>query len=891
MTDVLAPRRDPADPPRPSRPPTSGGWFRAVWRWHFFASFLVVPVLLLLATTGLIYLFRFQLEPLMHPDLMKVDPPAGAVAQPYVQQLAVVESAYPGSTRGLVGRAAGTPTARRSSRSRRPAARAATSTSARTAPRCSARSTPTPPLSGTAIRLHGELMVGTWGDYLIELGACWAVVMAITGYYLFVRGWRARRRARKADRPGARLRSRHGLVGAVRRRRPAHPAGDRAAVDRLLGREGADASRPSAAARCGARDPGAASDPTSTLDESLPHSHAVDVPWAMGDSEVPSSTPPADGDGRSVANVDTAVAGRRRRGAAAPDDRRAARGRRRGRRLLGDRLRLRRAVGREDRARRPVRRRGGVDVRLRRLPGAGQGGLAGHRPARGPQPRAVVLLGLGADVPGDRLHVPERAADVVAPSTAGRAARSGRRGAGCRSGRPRCWRSCWSRSGCSCRSSASRCSSCWSSTSSCCAGCRRWVGGSRRRRSRGSGAGGAPGAALLLAGGPPPAQSAYEPRRVRLGGRQVDQPVEQLVVAGRASGRTARGSTSSFAPAWDDPVLLEREDLPVEVAQVVHGPKPDIPVPAGRNDPRRTITGLERERRRAPGSARPRSGGPPGAGSASGCGSARRTAPSARCTDASSVSTWAVPSIVDHRRAVDLAGRDPGVGGDVARLARGPVGDHPRAALLEVERDPDGYDVRPAVGAQRRQRAQVPLGPELQQGRGNVGPVGLPRRHAAHAGTGRAADTFGACPASRSPSSTPCMDRTVAPGYTRLGPAVRRHLSTWPADPPPDALAGKRGPGHRREQRPRAGHGRGPGRARRRGRARRPRHRQGRRGACARSRAGCRWPSFDVQRCDLGDLDDVRRFAAARSTATWTCWSTTPARCRRPAPSRRRATR
>lgn len=35
------------------------------------------------------------------------------------------------------------------------------------------------------------------------------------------------------------------------------------------------------------------------------------------------------------------------------------------------------------------------------------------------------------------------------------------------------------------------------------------------------------------------------------------------------------------------------------------------------------------------------------------------------------------------------------------------------------------------------------------------------------------------------------LDRTVAPGYTRIGPAVRRHLPTWPADPPPDALAGK----------------------------------------------------------------------------------------------------
>jgi len=35
------------------------------------------------------------------------------------------------------------------------------------------------------------------------------------------------------------------------------------------------------------------------------------------------------------------------------------------------------------------------------------------------------------------------------------------------------------------------------------------------------------------------------------------------------------------------------------------------------------------------------------------------------------------------------------------------------------------------------------------------------------------------------------LDRSVALGFSRIGPAVRRHLPTWPADPPPDALRGQ----------------------------------------------------------------------------------------------------
>lgn len=51
-------------------------------------------------------------------------------------------------------------------------------------------------------------------------------------------------------------------------------------------------------------DPGAASAPSSTLDESLPHSHAHEVPWAMAESEVPASH----GDGGTAIGLAEAVA-------------------------------------------------------------------------------------------------------------------------------------------------------------------------------------------------------------------------------------------------------------------------------------------------------------------------------------------------------------------------------------------------------------------------------------------------------------------------------------------------------------------------------------------------------------------------------------------------------
>lgn len=292
MTATLDPVRN--EPPG-ARPAPGPGWFRAFWRWHFYGSFLVVPVLLVLATTGLVYLLRFQLEPLLHADLMRVDRPAGVdVAQPYAVQLEAAEAAYPDAAVLSMTEPAEAGHSTRFS----VVLEDGQSRDVFVDPwsgKVLGDLDPDTTLSGYAVRLHGELMAGAWGERLIELAACWAVVMALTGYYLFWKGRQARRR-------GPRPRRRHALIGSV------VGVAVLGLVVSGLPWTGFWGSRAQDLATGGgtsfwSTDPGAVSEPTSRLDESLPHSHAHEVPWAQGGSAVPGSR----GAHASTAGVDTAV--------------------------------------------------------------------------------------------------------------------------------------------------------------------------------------------------------------------------------------------------------------------------------------------------------------------------------------------------------------------------------------------------------------------------------------------------------------------------------------------------------------------------------------------------------------------------------------------------------
>ncbi|GAB2448173.1 hypothetical protein GCM10027062_32210 [Nocardioides hungaricus] len=106
------------------------------------------------------------------------------------------------------------------------------------------------------------------------------------------------------------------------------------------------------------------------------------------------------------------------------------------------------------------------------------------------------------------------------------------------------------------------------------------------------------------------------------------------------------------------------------------------------------------------------------------------------------------------------------------------------------------------------------------------------------------------------------LDRTVVPGYTRIGPAVRRRLPTWPADPLAGSMAGRRALV--------TGASSGLGVATAEGLAALGAEvvlvvRDTAKGADVAAGIASRVPgaTLDVRRCDVGDLDDVRRFAGS----------------------------
>jgi uncharacterized iron-regulated membrane protein len=158
--------------------------YRTVWRWHFYAGLFCLPFVLWLSLTGAVYLFKPQIEAWLErsydhlPGLTAATPRAGAAAQVGAALAAVpgaVLAAYElpasstGAVRVLVGRGAAVTRV-----FVHPATLAVLG-------RVDEESRPMRVL----FHLHGELLLGDTGSVLVELAASWAVVLLVTGLYLW----------------------------------------------------------------------------------------------------------------------------------------------------------------------------------------------------------------------------------------------------------------------------------------------------------------------------------------------------------------------------------------------------------------------------------------------------------------------------------------------------------------------------------------------------------------------------------------------------------------------------------------------------------------------------------------------------------------------------------
>ena len=156
-------------------------FYNLAWRWHFYAGLFVAPFMVMLSLTGIIYLFKPQLDPLLYGELLNV--PAGHHSLSADEQLKRVQAAYP---QGQVTQYLPPLNAERS-------AQFVVHNSG------SELNVFVDPYHGdilgeqnakfnlqaVARAIHGELMIGTLGDRLVELAAGWGVMLVVSGLYLW----------------------------------------------------------------------------------------------------------------------------------------------------------------------------------------------------------------------------------------------------------------------------------------------------------------------------------------------------------------------------------------------------------------------------------------------------------------------------------------------------------------------------------------------------------------------------------------------------------------------------------------------------------------------------------------------------------------------------------
>lgn len=156
--------------------------YRSVWRWHFYAGIFVAPFMLILAVTGAIYLFNDEINDALHADKRFAVAEGAPVPLSRVAQGAL--AAFPGGTVTRID----TPTApgRTYQVFVTPSEGEPVRVFVDPANGHALGSYVYPKtLIGIADLLHGSLLMGDFGDGIVELAACWGIILTVTGLYLW----------------------------------------------------------------------------------------------------------------------------------------------------------------------------------------------------------------------------------------------------------------------------------------------------------------------------------------------------------------------------------------------------------------------------------------------------------------------------------------------------------------------------------------------------------------------------------------------------------------------------------------------------------------------------------------------------------------------------------
>lgn len=159
---------------------TNTSLYRTVWRWHFYAGIVFAPLLIILAVTGSIYLFKPQIEQVLYQDYHEVTPQGDKI--PASQQIEKVKKLYPDAVVTKY----------------HPGESASRSSEVSITSNKESLTIFIDPYTGKSIgelndedrimdkieEIHGELMAGTLGDRIVELGVLGSCVNCLWSLFM-----------------------------------------------------------------------------------------------------------------------------------------------------------------------------------------------------------------------------------------------------------------------------------------------------------------------------------------------------------------------------------------------------------------------------------------------------------------------------------------------------------------------------------------------------------------------------------------------------------------------------------------------------------------------------------------------------------------------------------